>query len=170
MIKERKKTSKLWLIDKQELKDYVSKATSISQILIHFGFVKYGRNNATLKQVLDKSGIDYSHIPQGRNSNSFNLRGGITPKTLEEVLTQDSGYSRTHLKKRLIREKILKNECRKCGLGNVWQNEPISLQLEHKNGNGRDNRIENLEILCPNCHSQTTTFAGRKQHQNLSRR
>ena len=69
MIEERKKRNGIWQIDTEELKKVVKSSKSISQILIHFGFVKYGRNNWTLKKRLDKDGIDYSHIPQGRGSN-----------------------------------------------------------------------------------------------------
>jgi hypothetical protein len=166
MIKERKKRSGVWQIDQNELKEVVKSATSISQILIHFGLVKYGRNNDTLKKRLIKEGIDFSHIPQGRGSNKNNLRGGFVARPIQEYLTKNSNASRTALKKRLLKEGLLENKCYECGQAPEWNGRPLVLQLEHKNGDGRDNRLENLEMLCPNCHTQTPTYAGRTRLAN----
>ena len=63
---------------------------------------------------------------------------------------------------RLMREGFLEPLCSRCGL-DAWLGGPLSLCLHHINGNGRDNRLENLTLLCPNCHSQTENFAGRRR-------
>jgi hypothetical protein len=52
--------------------------------------------------------------------------------------------------------------CERCGL-TEWRGQPLSLELHHVNGNGSDNRLENLMLLCPNCHSQTETWGGRSK-------
>jgi Zn finger protein HypA/HybF involved in hydrogenase expression len=64
------------------------------------------------------------------------------------------------LKRALIRERLKDYRCERCGISQ-WQGKPLSLALHHINGDGRDNRLENLQLLCPNCHSQTENFAGR---------
>jgi 5-methylcytosine-specific restriction endonuclease McrA len=65
------------------------------------------------------------------------------------------------LKSRLLKEKLIEYKCVKCGNTGEWQGEPLSLQLDHINGNNKDHRLENLRLLCPNCHSQTKTYSGK---------
>lgn len=82
---------------------------------------------------------------------------------LSEILVEDSPYTNlTSLKKRIISEGILEYKCDICGNTGEWNGKQLSLQLDHINGKHTDNRIENLRLLCPNCHSQTETFSKRK--------
>jgi DNA-binding transcriptional ArsR family regulator len=79
---------------------------------------------------------------------------------LERLLVADTYRSRHNLKNRLIRAGIKQNRCEKCGLTDS-RGRPLSMALHHINGDGRDNRLPNLQFLCPNCHSQTENFSGR---------
>jgi hypothetical protein len=67
--------------------------------------------------------------------------------------------------RRLVAAGLKKYECEECGLGSVWNEKPIVHHLDHINGERRDNRLENLRVLCPNCHSQTPTYCGRNLRQ-----
>ena len=78
-----------------------------------------------------------------------------------EILTVNSSYARHALKRRLTAELILDYKCGICGNTGIWNNVKLSLQLDHVNGIYNDNRIENLRFLCPNCHSQTDSYAGK---------
>jgi ribosomal protein L13E len=73
-----------------------------------------------------------------------------------------SSRPRVTIKRRLIEAGILLNECEDCGL-REWRGKPLSIQIDHRNGVRNDNRVENLRMLCPNCHSQTVTFGGRNR-------
>jgi 5-methylcytosine-specific restriction endonuclease McrA len=73
---------------------------------------------------------------------------------------------RAHLKKRLLKAELLANRCGQCGLTD-WLDKPLSLELHHINGDGQDNRLENLALLCPNCHSQTDSWGGRNSRRRL---
>lgn len=66
-----------------------------------------------------------------------------------------------YIKKWLFEFNIKECLCEQCGFSGLWYNRPLTLELHHVNGQPRDNRIENLQILCPNCHSQTPTHRGK---------
>jgi hypothetical protein len=81
-------------------------------------------------------------------------------KPIEELMR--TGVNRNYLRLRLLAEGIKEARCERCGL-TEWLGKPAPLQLHHVNGNGQDNRYENLEILCPNCHSLTASWGGRNR-------
>ncbi len=85
--------------------------------------------------------------------------------SLDDLLVKGrSQTNRTHLKSRLLNAGLKENRCELCGI-TEWQGKPLSMQLHHLNGDGSDNRLENLQLLCGNCHSQTDTYGGRNGHR-----
>jgi hypothetical protein len=76
---------------------------------------------------------------------------------LEVLLQRDAPRGRWNLKRRLIAASLKREVCEECGISS-WRGRPLSLALHHVNGDRNDNRLENLALLCPNCHSQTDNF------------
>lgn len=100
-------------------------------------------------------------------------RGDVIPRprrmTLDELLVVgDRRGSRAWIKRRLLEAGLKHELCERCGI-TEWQGKPLSMQLHHINGDGADNRLENLELLCANCHSQTDTYGGRNGHRRKRR-
>lgn len=97
-------------------------------------------------------------------------RGDVRPRSCGRPITEllDAGGSRTHIKHRLLRAGLLQNRCSECGI-TEWLGEPLTVQIDHINGLNDDYRLENLRMLCPNCHSQTDTYGQRnsKRRQRL---
>ena len=98
-------------------------------------------------------------------------RGAVVPRPVKMPLSEllvagRSQTSRGHLKARLIEAGLKENRCERCGL-TEWHGRLLSMQLHHVNGDGLDNRIENLELLCANCHSLTDNWGGRNSHSRL---
>ncbi|HEY1273856.1 MAG TPA: HNH endonuclease signature motif containing protein [Thermoleophilaceae bacterium] len=93
-------------------------------------------------------------------------RGAIATRPaaapIERYLVRGRRTSRNHLKLRLLAAGLKTNRCEACGI-TKWRGEPLSMALHHVNGDGTDNTLENLRLLCPNCHSQTPNFSGRNR-------
>lgn len=104
---------------------------------------------------------------EGRHGYTWNKKSAwskgklLTPN--KEVFRENSLYANEMIKQRIVNQNLLEYKCSKCGIDH-WQGETIVLDLDHVNGNNRDNRLSNLRFLCPNCHSQTDTYKGRNKN------
>jgi hypothetical protein len=151
----------------EQIKNAVQQSLSIANVCRVLGIRPCGGNYKTLHHKIKTWNIDTSHFTgQGWN---IGLKFNPNPKQpLSEILIENSSYvTGTKLKKRLINEGVKKNICEICNL-NSWMGKPLILELNHINGNNLDHRLENLQILCPNCHSQTSTHRGKNKLSALS--
>ncbi len=138
----------------------VKTSTSVRQVLSKIGIKEAGGNYKVAKDKIKRLNLDTSHF-----TGMGWLKGQThkhTTKPIEYYLTEDSYHQSYKLKLRLIAEGIKQHKCEKCGI-TEWMGQPTPIELDHINGNNRDNRLENLRLLCPNCHAQTPTYRGRNK-------
>lgn len=124
----------------------------------------HGSMTDFIKNKLKSYNIDFSHFsrksPKGKvhksNSKEYLLENYFCNPS--KLYTGSSV-----LKKWLFKYNMIEEKCSQCNIGNMWNNEYLSLQLDHIDGNNKNNDLSNLRILCPNCHSQTHNYAGKKK-------
>lgn len=151
--------NKKYKYTKEELQEVVLNSGSIRQCLIKLNMKPAGGNYQTLHERFKEWNIDTSHF----HGQGWNIGLKFRPtkrKPMEEILVRNSKFRSSHLKKRLFDESYKDKKCELCLLSE-WLNNPIPLELHHIDGDKYNNEIENLQILCPNCHALTDTYRGK---------
>lgn len=150
----------------EQLEVAVKEGFSRADVLRKLNLRVAGANYAKLNRMIKELNLDISHWT-GQGHLKGKTHNYAKKKSLQEILVKDSNYTGSNtLKKRLLKGGLLKYECSICFI-KEWLGKELVLHLDHINGTSDDNRIENLRLLCPNCHSQTDTYTGKnKTHKN----
>ena len=139
---------------KEELQNFCNESTSIRELAIKIGYKQdSGGNIKMVKEMIKELNLNCNHFTG--QSHKKNL-GKIRTNT-EDYLTNKVKITTHKLRLRLLQEKYFEEKCNKCG-GTEWLGEKIPLELHHKDGIKDNNSLENLELLCPNCHVFTDTY------------
>jgi len=144
---------------KENLTKIILESNTQKEVILKLKIRNAGSNYKTLRKYIELYNISIKHFINCYDKVvSINLNKKIN---INDILIEDSTYSRTSLKKRLYDENMLERKCCLCGQDENWNGIKISLILDHINGVYNDNRIENLRVVCPNCNAGLDTFAGR---------
>lgn len=159
-----KKENPLFEIDEEHLYNLVHKVSSYSEIAAILGRPNDTRVIKQIKNKIKELDLDIQHWGCPKIKKVISIKDN-----LYDILVENSNFSsKTKLKEVLIKERILEHCCYICFLPPIWNQKTLVLQLDHINGNNRDNRIENLRLLCGNCHSQTSTYCRGTKTKNYS--
>ena len=149
----------------EEVELAFAKSRSLAEVARRIGLnPTLGMTYRHLRELVRNYGIDISHIKgQGWSKGEVITSRRATP--LEEILVAGRPYTSSRLRWRLVEEGLKEASCEGCQQ-REWQGHPIPLELDHINGDRHDNRLENLRLVCPNCHALTDNYRGR----NIGRR
>ena len=143
----------------QKLRHAVESCSSIRAVIQAIGLIPAGGNYEVVKKRIRELNLDTAHFTgQGY------LRGGThvyRTRSLAEVLVRGKLENTWRLKNRLLNEGLKEHQCECCG-GTRWSEQPIPLEIHHRDGDRSNNSLSNIELLCPNCHALTGNYRGRK--------
>lgn len=145
------------MVTKTELETIVKESVNYADVCKALNLQPKGGNYRTIKKYITEYNIDVSHFTNKPKEKNISVR------PLSEILTDGKYGQTTKLKNRLLKEGVKEHKCEKCGR-TIWDNGlPIPLELHHINGNHYDNKLSNIQLLCPICHYFTETFRGKNK-------
>jgi hypothetical protein len=145
-----------------EIREVVRQSSGITDALRRLGYTPNGGMHRWLNARIATAGIDTSHFTGQAWARGRTFPRAVRARLLEDVLKKNSNYKSAQLRQRLIAAGLKQSCCEICG-ADTWLGQPLPLALDHINGDPTDNRLENLRILCPNCHAQTETWCRRHE-------
>lgn len=148
---------------KDHLESIVKDSASIAQVLEKLN-LRGGGNHATIKAAIKRFNIDTTHFT-GRSWSKGKTAlddPRIGKKDITRFFAENSVVSAGYIKRLIKTHKLLPYRC-VCGIENSWQGIPITLQLDHIDGDRKNHKLDNLRFMCPNCHSQTPTYSGKNK-------
>lgn len=158
--------NKIYKLSDEQFVELLKKSSTISEVLFKLGYTVKGNSwgYSQVKRRMDDLNLDCS-IFKGKSPMIKTSKLNTVKK--EDILKENCKHQRTVLRRYIIKNNLIPYKCAICGCVE-WQGRTLSLELDHINGINNDNRLENLRFLCPNCHSQTSTYGSRNQQLNSS--
>ena len=157
MIRARIKRSIVWKMSDADFIELVKTSVSVGDICKKLGTRKGGGIFINIQQRIENMGLDIIHFIDGRvgEYSPTHISKEEFMRRLTDKCEMDSGW----MKKKIIEFSLISHKCHKCQLVDTWNGEPLTLHLDHIDGDYMNNSLNNLRFLCPNCHSQTPTFS-----------
>ncbi|MCH5671731.1 HNH endonuclease signature motif containing protein [Streptomyces gilvus] len=154
-------------IPENRLREVVEYATSYADVMRDLGLTVNNTNHRRVRRVVSRLGLDTSHFKRKTWAQPERPAPEPISHRVLIVLPSDAGRTNRSQLHRALAEIGVPYTCETCGNTGEWLGRPITLQIDHINGDWRDNRRENLRYLCPNCHALTETWCRQKARDPL---
>ncbi|MFF5569265.1 HNH endonuclease [Streptomyces luteogriseus] len=142
----------------EELRAAVTESVSVAEVLRRLGRPGSGTQRAHLRRWIAEDQLTTEHF-LGQAHQRGKTRMTSTRRPEDILVKQDGGRrTRTAVLRRALHEMGVPEACADCGIGPEWRGKPMTLEVDHINGDWSDDRLENLRLLCPNCHATTDTW------------
>jgi Zn finger protein HypA/HybF involved in hydrogenase expression len=162
----KRRTSAIWTVPTEDFQNILDNSDTMKEVVEKLGYKSssQGAHYRRIKERIENDGLDTTKFDENRKKWRKEFNESVYSKRarpIEEYFIENSTVERQAVKREIVKRNLIEYKCSKCDITDTWNGEPISLHLDHINGINNDNRLENLRFLCPNCHSQTSTYAGK---------
>lgn len=159
-------TNKIYDLTDEQFVNMIKESVNISEVLFKLGYSIKGNSwgFSQIRRRMEELKLSHADF-KGKSTLKIGNEEKLNP---DKLFKENCKHTRTVLRRYILRHDLIPYRCAICGCAE-WQGKTLSLELDHINGINNDNRLENLRFLCPNCHSQTTTYGSRNQQLNKSK-
>lgn len=150
--------------DSEWFRDHIEASTTLAEALKRMGVSTSSFNYQQIRKYSIIHGVSIEHLQHAGivgTTRAAQQRAKLRRISHDEMFKEHSTTDRSVVRRRILSQQLIPYVCGECDIGPEWKGKTLVLHLEHRNGVGTDNRLQNLCFLCPNCHSQTETYAGR---------
>lgn len=145
------------------LEPVVAASTNMNEVLRRLGLGIVGGHHTHISNRVRELGIDTSHFTARTSGNGAGRRRRMPEEILVEQAPEGARRVPSNRLRRLMLDAGVEDRCALCGTPPAWRGRPLPLEVDHMDGSWRNNRLENLRLLCPNCHATTDTYRGRNK-------
>ena len=156
--------NKIYELSEDEFISLIRNSNNKAEVLFKLGYSVKGNSwgYTLLRKRMEELHLNGTEF-KGRSGFKDKVNESLKLENVDKILCENSPHTRAVIRRFVLKNNLIPYKCSCCGNEGMWLDKPLSLQLDHINGNCSDHRLENLRWLCPNCHVQTSTHGSKNE-------